>query len=194
MNLEDLEAQVSELAKRKVGSARDFQEWIDELVDLTYIPESGARANLGGANDGTRALPTVITEKYMADLTRRLVRARHARLRFTSEWNRLLRDAVDTQAILDSAASRKLDFGRASPGSGFWDRVTIFTPYTRYLFHFHIMPYSRFFLGALLSVSSVCIVWSEVVKGLFPIPSLSSDTVLSITTTTERVRLALPAR
>ncbi|KAH8894815.1 hypothetical protein GQ53DRAFT_682366 [Thozetella sp. PMI_491] len=167
INLEELEAQVAELSKRKTGSALGFQEWIEELVDMTNLPESGPRATLRTTEDIPR-LPTVITEKYMAELTRRLVRARHARARYANEWNQLLRDAVETQAILDSVASKKLDFGGATPGAGFWDRITVFTPYTRYLFHYHFMPSTRVFFGGLLSAASVCIVWSEVVKGLLP--------------------------
>ena len=178
LNLEDLENQVFELSKRKVGSARDFHDWIEELVDMTNLPESGPRTTLGGTGDEAPVLPTVITEKYLADLTRRLVRARHARVRFTSEWHRLLRDAVETQAILDSAASKKLDFGSASSSAGLWDKFTIFTPYTRYLFHYHLMPYTRFFLGALLALASACIVWSEVVKGLFPMLSVIRYSVI----------------
>jgi hypothetical protein len=69
---------------------------------------------------------------------------------------------------LDSAASKKLDLGKASPGAGFWDRRTILTPYTRFLFHYHLVPYLQITLAAILSLASVCIVWSEVVKGIFP--------------------------
>lgn len=170
MTLEDLEIQVSELSRRKGGSVSLFQDWIEELVDLTNLPESGpstARV-IPGSGDTNKTLPTVITEKYMADLTRRLVRAKHARSRYANEWNRLLQDAVRTQAILDSAASKKLDFGAPSPTSGFWDRYTILTPYTRFLFHYHVIPYLRIALGGFLALASIFIVWSEVVKGLLP--------------------------
>ncbi|KAK3333982.1 LMBR1-like membrane protein-domain-containing protein [Cercophora scortea] len=172
MNLEDLEMQVSELSRRKVGSAKDYQDWIEELVDMTNLPESQPPRTTslirGSGDNDARALPTVITEKYMADLTRRLVRAKHARSRYTNEWNLLLRDAVKTQAILDSAASKKLDLGAPSPHAGFWHKLHIFTPYTRFLFHYHIAPYLRIALGTLLAAASVCIVWSEIVKGLLP--------------------------
>ncbi|KAK3692556.1 LMBR1-like membrane protein-domain-containing protein [Podospora appendiculata] len=171
MNLEDLEMHVSELSRRKVGSAKDYQDWIEELVDMTNLPESQPRAGLlrgSGDEARARALPTVITEKYMADLTRRLVRAKHARSRYLNEWNLLLRDAVKTQAILDSAASKKLDFGAHSPHGGFWDRFCILTPHTRFLLHYHVVPSLRLALGTLLAAASVCIVWSEMVKGLLP--------------------------
>lgn len=170
INLEELEVLVGELSRRKGGSATLFQEWIEELVDMTNLPESHPRTTSLPRNEGdpSRHLPTVITEKFMADLTRRLVRAKHARSRYVNEWNSLLEDAVRTQAILDSAASKRLDFGRTGPHAGFWDRLNIFTPYTRYLFYYHFVPYSRIVFGALLAVASVCIVWSEVVKGLLP--------------------------
>lgn len=174
MNLEDLEMLVGELSRRGGGSASQFRDWIEELVDLTNLPEgmipqSHAIRPRGTGDDSNRTLPTVITEKYMAELTRKLVRARHARSRYTNAWNNLLQDAVRTQAILDSTASKRLDFGGPSPGSGgFWDKHTMFTPYTRFLYHYYFVPYLRIGFGALLAIASVCIVWSEVVKGLFP--------------------------
>lgn len=169
MDLEDLELQVAELSRRKGGSVSLFQDWVEELVDMTNLPESQpGRVSLVRGTGNERALPNVITEKFLADLTRRLVRARHARSRYVGEWNRLLQDAVKTQAILDSAASKKLDYGKASPGAGFWDRHTLLTPYTRYLLHYHVVPYLQIALATVLSLASVCIVWSEVVKGLLP--------------------------
>jgi len=180
MSLEDLEMQVSELSRRKGGSVMLFQDWVEELVDLTNLPESGpatARVILG-SSDSSKILPTVITEKYMADLTRRLVRAKHARARYVGEWNRLLEDAIKTQAILDSAASRKLDFNSAVPHIRFWDRYSPLTPYTRFLFHYHFVPYFRVAFGGFLAVASACIVWSEVVKGLLPTLSVIRYSVI----------------
>lgn len=170
MNLEDLEMQVSELSKRRGGSVSLYQDWIEELLDLTNLPESGPATSrvVPGTGENNKILPTVITEKYMADLTRQLVRAKHSRARWVSEWNRLLRDAVRTQAILDSAASKKLDFGAASPAAGVLDKYNLLTPYTRFLLHYHALPKLHIALGGLLSLASVCIVWSEVVKGLLP--------------------------
>ena len=169
INLEDLELLVGELSRRKGGSVTMFQDWIEELVDMTNLPESQPRTNLPrNSGDPSRHVPTVITEKFMADLTRRLVRAKHARSRYTNEWNLLLEDAVKTQAILDSAGSKKLDFGSASPHAGFWDRLNIFTPYTRYLYYYHLVPYMHIGFGGFLTLASICIVWSEVVKGLLP--------------------------
>ncbi|KAI0816450.1 LMBR1-like membrane protein-domain-containing protein [Xylaria sp. FL0064] len=177
MSLEDIEFQVAELSKRKTGSARDFQDWIEELSDICNIPESRPRSTIPRENDG-RVVPTVITEKYLADLTRQLVRAKHAKSRYVDEWDRLLRDASRTQAILDSSASKKLDFGGASPSSSMLERVTILTPYTRYLLRRQIIPYLRLFLGGFLSLASVAITWSELVKGAFPSLSVIRFTVV----------------
>lgn len=177
--LEDLEAQVSELSRRKVGSAVKFQDWIEDLVDMTNLPESHPRPGPRRApDDESRILPTVITVKYMADLTRRLVRAKHARSRYIIEWDHLIREAVETQAILDSAASKKLDFGDASPHSGFLDSLDILTPYTRYLLHYHVIPYLSLFSGAFLTLCSASIVWSELVKAALPNLSVIRLTVV----------------
>jgi hypothetical protein len=112
MDVEDLELQVAELARRKGGSVSLFEDWVEELVDMVNLPESQPGRETAVRGSGNQSpLPNVITEKFLAELTRRLVRARHARLRYVSEWNRLLEDAVTTQAILDSAASKKLDLG-----------------------------------------------------------------------------------
>jgi len=178
LHLEDVEAQVTELARRKTGSARDFSEWIEELVDIANLPESQPASGEAPARGVHTRLPTVITEKYMADLTRQLVRARHARSRYVNEWNRLVEEAAETQAVLDSAASKKLDIGDASPHGSIWDRVTIFTPYTRYLFYYHFVPYFRIFCGAALTAASACIVWSEMVKAMLPKLSIIRLTVV----------------
>ncbi|KAI0593957.1 LMBR1 domain-containing protein [Biscogniauxia sp. FL1348] len=178
LNLEDLEVQVSELSKRKTGSARAFQDWIEELSDMCNIPESRPRSVIPRPDNDSRIIPTVITEKYLADLTRQLIRARHAKSRYVDEWNYLLQDASETQAILDSAASKKLDFGASSPNSSFLSRLTILTPYTRYLLYCQLIPYFRIFLGGFLALGSVCIIWSELVKAALPSLSVIRFTVV----------------
>jgi hypothetical protein len=177
-NLEDLEVQVSELSKRKTGSARVFQDWIEDLADMCNVPESRPGAGITRIGAESRILPTVITEKYLADLTRRLTQARHARSRYVDEWSRLLEDASRAQAVLDSAGSKKLDFGRATPGSSALEKLTVLTPYTRYLLHFHVKPALRMFLGGFLALASVCIIWSEMIKVLLPSLSVIRLTVV----------------
>lgn len=173
--LEDIEVQVSELSRRKTGSAMDFQDWIEELQEMANIPESQPRSAFRDPTADSRIIPTVITEKYLADLTRRLNRARHTRSRYVNEWTRLVQEAADTQAILDSAASKKLDFGEISPHLGFWDKTPLLTPYTRYLVYYHLMPYAQIGLSVVLAMASACIVWSELVKS-----TKSADSKLSI--------------
>ncbi|KAM4060192.1 LMBR1-like membrane protein [Hirsutella rhossiliensis] len=169
--LQEIVAQVSELGRRKVGSAVDFQDWIEELQEMAGVARNQPPSFTPDTDSHNRIIPTVITEKFLADLTRRLVRARHARSRYADEWNRLIQEASETQAILDSAASKNLDFGQASPHAGPWARTQILTPYARYLCYYHIMPHTRLALGGFLALASACVLWSELVK--FPFPKLS---------------------
>ncbi|KAI1854849.1 hypothetical protein JX266_000967 [Neoarthrinium moseri] len=177
-NLEELEIQVSELSKRKTGSARIYQDWIEELADMCSVPESRPSSVLPRMGDESRILPTVITEKYLADLTRQLDSARHARSRYVDEWNRLLEHASRTQAILDSGPSKKLGFGRSSPGSSMFGSLTLLTPYSRYLLHFHVKPVLSVILGGFLAMASACIIWSELVKAALPSLSVIRLTVV----------------
>jgi hypothetical protein len=169
--VEEIEQQISELNQRKTGSAAAFQDWIEELQEMASFPESQPRPALLDSAAPSQAVPHVITEKYLADLTRKYVRARHSRSRYVGDWNRLVQEAANLQMILDSAASKKLDFGNSSPHAGFWDRVKVLTPYSRYICYYHVFPRVRMACGAFLAFASVCIIWSEIVK--FPFPKLS---------------------
>ncbi|QYS98969.1 putative lysosomal cobalamin transporter [Trichoderma simmonsii] len=166
--VEEVEQQVSELGRRKTGSAAAFQDWIEELQEIANIPESQPRSGLLDSTAPAQAVPHVITEKYLADLTRKLVRARHSRSQYVGEWNRLVQEAANLQTILDSVASQKLDFGNVSPHAEFWDRVKILTPYSRFVCYYYVLPYTRMAFGGLLALASACIVWSEIVKFAFP--------------------------
>ncbi|KAI9773973.1 MAG: hypothetical protein M1839_001985 [Geoglossum umbratile] len=179
-NLEELELQVVHLQRRRGGSAQEFQEWIDDLADISGLPESNSRSReLPGLSPRTEpSIPTVITGRYLAELTMRLKQARHKRLRFVDAWDRLVQDAANTQAILDSGASKRLEFGQAPPDASILGRLTLVTPYTRYMLHFHILPLSRYFLGLVYSLASVCVIWSELVKVADPKLSLIGLTVV----------------
>src|SRR5204863_9597134 len=111
-------------------------------------------------------------ERYLADLSRRLAHARHQRARYIEEWDRTVQSASDTQAILDSKASKKLDFGRPLPQSSILQSVSILTPYMRYHLYVHVIPAIRIVIGALFSLASVAIIWSEIIR--FPAPHLSA--------------------
>lgn len=176
-DLEELEAQVAQLQRRKVGTAKDFQEWIEELAESSSLPESRPMA-VPTISESTASVPAVVTERYLADLTRRLQRARHQKARFLDEWDRLVQSAADTQAVIDSIASKKLEFGRKSPHSSFLSRTTFLSPYLRYHLYVNILPSVRFTLAAILSLASVCIVWSELIKSFAPQFSIISLTVV----------------
>ncbi|KAF2450000.1 hypothetical protein P171DRAFT_428109 [Karstenula rhodostoma CBS 690.94] len=172
--LDQLEWQVVQLKQRKNATAREFQEWIDELAEKSSLPEN--RASVVGRTS-TATVPPIITERYLADLTRKLKRARHAKLRFESEWDRLLHKAVKTQAILDSKASQRLEFKASqfqARTGGFSDRFTLLTPYTRYLFYVHAIPTLFYLAWFLTCLASLAVVWSECIR------SFVRDTKLSV--------------
>jgi hypothetical protein len=177
-NLENLESQVAELSSRKTGSAMNFQEWIQELSDDAHLPESRPRTLSRRMSEPRPTNPQVITEAFLADLTRKVTRARHSRARYLDEWDHLLKAAVEAQAVLDSAGSKKIDIGQSSPHDSVWDRLTLLTPYTRYLYHYYFIPSLRMFAGVFLSIASVCIVWSEVIKSINSNFSIISLTVV----------------
>ena len=169
---DNLEVQVMELKRRKTGTALDFQVWLEELAETSDLPESRA-ARAPTARVAESNVPHVITERYLADLTRKLKRARHKRLRFVEEWDHLVSEATDLQAILDAASSKKLDFGRPK-GTSIFSRVTLLTPLTRYYVYAKILPAFRLVGSFVLALASICIIWSEMLKRLIPIvPSIS---------------------
>lgn len=178
ISLEELEAHVAELARRKTGTALDHQDWIEELQEMANMLHNQPPPATSTIGAQSRTVPSVITEKYLAELTRHLDHARHSRTRYVDEWTRLVQEAGELQAILDSAASKKLDFGQISPRAGFFDRVTILTPYTRYLYYYYLMPYFQAGLGVLLAIASACIVWSELARTLAPNLSIIRFTVI----------------
>ncbi|KAJ4362077.1 hypothetical protein N0V83_011019 [Neocucurbitaria cava] len=161
--LDQYEYQVVQLKQRKNGIARDFQEWIDELAEKSNLPEN--RAGIVGRMS-TAPVPPVITERYLADLTRKLKRARHAKTRFEMEWDHIVRKAVRTQAILDSKGSKRLEFKTSSfhSSQNWLHRITLLTPYTRYHLHVHIIPALTYLTWFTTILASISIVWSECVR------------------------------
>ena len=177
IELEELEAQLTLLRKRKNAVSREHEEWIEDISDYSHPPNSRLSSNIGPQS--SPPLPAVITDRYLAELTRKLIRARHKRVRFIDAWSRLIQDAVEVQAIIDAGASKKLDFGKASPLSSWFERLSLLTPYTRYLLYSKMIPAIRIVLAAMFSLASVCIVWSELVKYIAPKLSIISLTILS---------------
>lgn len=161
--LDTYEYQVLQLKQRKNSTTKEFQEWIDELAEKGSLPES--RAGIV-RNLGTATVPAVITERYLAELTRKLKRARHAKCRFETEWDHIIQKAVRTQAILDSKASQRLEFKDLpyARSKGWYDRLKVLTPYTRYHLHVHVIPSLTYFSWATCILASISIVWSECVR------------------------------
>lgn len=173
--LGELESTVTQLKQRKSGTSRILQEWIDELADTTAspTPRIGAAAAIAAA--GTR-IPAVITESYLAELTRKLKRARHKEARFVNEWDTLCQQAQDAQTIIDSASSKSLDFG-GEPNT-FMSRLTFITPAMRYQFYANLMPRLRVAAAGCFALASIMIVWSEVVRSFAPQISFINLTVV----------------
>ncbi|EMD00693.1 hypothetical protein BAUCODRAFT_61175 [Baudoinia panamericana UAMH 10762] len=177
-DLEELENTVAQLKQRKYGTGRDLQEWIDELADTTAAPD--ARPGAAAAVRATNAqIPAVVTERYLADLTRKLKRAKHMKARFVGEWSSLCQQAQDAQTILDAATSKKLDFGQVAPGQrSFLGRLTVLTPTMRFYLHMNIIPMVRVAAAAVFAAASIMLIFSEVVSSFAPRVSIVGITVV----------------
>lgn len=166
--LERLECTVAQLGKHKSGASREQQEWIDELASVPDA-RSGVAATMQATNS---SIPAVITDRYLADLTRKVKRARHRKARFVDEWNHLVQRACDTQAIVDSATTKELKFASGDSGKS----LVLLTPTMRYHLHMNVVPALRIALAAVLALASVLIVWSEIIKAFAPQLSVSRVT------------------
>ncbi|KAG8631727.1 hypothetical protein KVT40_000867 [Elsinoe batatas] len=149
-----LEAQATQLQSKRAGARGDLKDWIDEVVETT----AGARPP-AYMRSGTAGIPAVITERYMAELSRKLKRARHKHARFADEWQRLVDKSVDLQAIIDAAGSKRLSFTRSSSKP----KMTLLTPYIRYLLYAHGLPAIRLGSAGILGLASVALIWSEAI-------------------------------
>lgn len=177
IELEELEAQITQLRRRKNAVSRDHEEWIEDISGASNKPD--ARIATTAARTPAPALPAVITDRYLAELTRKLTRARHKRVRFIDAWDHLVQEAVDIQAIVDANATKQLDFGKAPPHASWIERIDLLTPYTRYILYSKIIPATMIFHGAGFAIASICIVWSELVKFIAPKLSIISLTILT---------------
>ncbi|KAF3491602.1 LMBR1 domain-containing protein [Arthroderma uncinatum] len=165
------------LLRRKRGLSLEMQEWVDELVEAAGQDRTATAAVQTLQSGGRATVPHVITERYMAGLTRDLYRARHKYVRYTDTWSRLVREAHDCQKILDSATSRHLVFD--SPSSS--PSRALLTPHLRYILYTRIIPAVRIFLAAVFACLSVSILWSELVRTFFPFLSIIALTTPSAT-------------
>ncbi|EEP82697.1 conserved hypothetical protein [Uncinocarpus reesii 1704] len=166
-NLENIGAQISQLQRRKATVPPDLRDWIEELAEGASFPVS--RPSQFVETDTSRSTgPVVITERYLAELTRNLNHAHHKNARFTDAWSRLVQEAADCQAIIDSSTSKHLEFSRLTAHSSFTRRRSFLSPYLRHVLHFHVLPIFHLICSGLFSLASVCIIWSELVKSFAP--------------------------
>ncbi|KAF3394373.1 hypothetical protein F1880_005238 [Penicillium rolfsii] len=177
-DLESLNSQVAQLQQRKTGTARDFQDWIEDLAETSGSGPEDVRVPILETPETSGSIPSVITERYLADLTRRLQRARHMKARFVDEWDRVVTLASDLQAIINSSASKKLEFGAGPRRSSCLPKVKFLNPYLRYQLYSNVIPGLRLVFGGIFAVASVCIVWSELIKSLAPQYSAITLTVI----------------
>ncbi|GAB7353038.1 hypothetical protein MBLNU459_g3592t1 [Dothideomycetes sp. NU459] len=169
--LDDVEAHIAQLRQRKTGMTKDLQEWVRELYDTSALPESRPSGRVSSSS----APPPVVTSRYLAELARKVKRARHKKARFVGEWDSLVREASRLQAILDSSASKRLEF-RA--GSSRLANIPLLTPHVRYYLYAYIIPYLRTAFGIILALASIALIWSEFVLQLAPKLSVVGLTVV----------------
>jgi hypothetical protein len=167
--LKEYEHRIVQLSLRKGRTAKDFREWIEELADMISVPDQGVSA-LPSVSGRRQNVPEVITAGYLADLTRSFMRSRHKKQRYVTEWQNLLASATRTQLILDAKPSGRLIF---PDSTAHW-----ISPALRYRLYAQVFPMASYASGALLSVASAAVVWSELTKTLFPHVSPVSRTVL----------------
>lgn len=175
IELEEVEAQLTQLRKRKNAVSRDHEEWIEDISDISTIPDPRLPAI---ARTSAPTLPVVMTDRYLADFSRKLIRARHKKMRFVDDWSQLMEDVTEAQRIIDASGSQRLDSATLPPSSRS-RRINLLTPYSRYLLHAKLIPAIRLLLGGILALGSVCIIWSEVMKVISPRLSIISLTVLT---------------
>lgn len=171
-----LEAIVVQLKQRKTGVNGNMRDWIEDLAETCTLSDLRP-GNIPPVMDTTVAPPTVLTERYLADLTRKLKRSRHREARFTDEWTNLCSKAQDTQAILDAVSTQNLQF------AGFERQtqsrsLSLLNGKTRFFIYYHVLPYGSIALGSFLALASISIVWSEIIAGFTPRLSLIGITTL----------------
>ena len=165
--LDDLEQQVRRLQIRKNAISPYHQEWVADIAEDS--PLEHGRPDL--SERGSSAPPAIITDRYLAELARKVARARHKQTRFSQEWSYLVHEATATRQIIDASASKQLSFNAPT------HTVPLFTPYTRYIFHVKVAPSARLAFAVLLILASASIVFSELVKALRPHLTIISLTV-----------------
>ena len=179
VELQDLNRQLEQLKQRKIGVSRDMEDWIEELGETDAHPIPVASTTLPSA-EPRRDVPAVITDRYLADLGRRLMRCRHKVVRFTYTWHRLVEEAAFIQSVIDSTATGRLEYQK-DPTQPRILQVPLFTPHMRYVLYNRVFPALRLVFGVVLAAASASIVWSELVKSVAPQISMVNLTVVRYT-------------
>ena len=165
-----LQLLLKQLQRQKNGLSQEYQEWIDDLaLNVQTVQPSGSSIPRQAPS-----APGVITDRYLAELGRRIIRTRHKHIRFTQTWRYLVDEAVETQAVIDARASHRLEpLSRSRGILG----IPALTPYGRYVLHARMAPPLRIGFGGFLAVASVFVIWSEFIKNVASKLSLVSLTV-----------------
>lgn len=159
IELQDLEQHLLILQRRKNALSPSHASWIEELcVDIE--PSSDAF--------GLDSTPPVLADGYLADLARKLNRARHRCIRFDGAMTNIVDSAIATEALIASLSNHQTSQLTS-------DKITN----GRYFWQARVEPVLQRVLGIMLSLASICIVWSELVKYLFPQLSIINLTIVS---------------
>ncbi|KAK9319238.1 LMBR1-like membrane protein [Lipomyces orientalis] len=139
----DVASEVRSLVPIKDGP---FHDWIDDLLD--EVPKAG-----GALRTLNRSQ---VTEEYLSSLSFRLRKAKMSFARYEHEWNSLVWNAAELKDIVDADASRALQFRL---------RKSKLSPRLAY-FHYSLFRPSIYKLvGAVTTVFSVVLIWSEIAQG-----------------------------
>ncbi|CAD6499372.1 BgTH12-03488 [Blumeria graminis f. sp. triticale] len=178
-HFECLEAQIVELRRRKSSLGLELQDWIDELSDDIETPRVMPPFILRQNSSPDIYVPRVITEHYLADLSRKISRARHSKARYQHEWDRTEKKACTTRNTLEGFSAGKIQTGQLSTRDiSTWQKYSLLTPRTRFYFRCYLLPNMNRLLGILFSLASFFIVWSELIKPINPHFSIIALTII----------------
>lgn len=177
INLENLEAQVTVLAEQKTESAIKFHDWIEELADDPHFSDSKTNRRSRRLSTSEIIAPRIITEQYLANFSRAICRARHVKAQYDDKWNQVVEDALEIRRTLEAYPEGRIELDNLSPGAAFWERFTLLTPRSRFIYRFYVLPNLRRLLGIFLTIASSLIIWSEVIKPINPFFSIIAITV-----------------
>ncbi|RKF82986.1 LMBR1 domain-containing protein 2 [Golovinomyces cichoracearum] len=176
--LEDLETLVKELADRKTSFKKEFRDWIEELTEDIYLSETRSLNLSRRISNPDFSVPRILTEQYLANLSRSLSRTRHARAQYLGEWDRVVKSATQIKETLDAYSSGRIEIGKLSSDASLWKRIAILTPRTRFYYRYYFVPCLKKIIGLIFSIASFFIVWSELIKLINPLFSIITVTIV----------------